>query len=188
VSAATDALAGASADLATALAEATIDPSDAIRLLLPLCTFEPLPVFGSGPLAGVIAEWQTAIMRNLHCAALSALALAASSYHPISYQDAFSLRALVCGAIDDEATRAADAGDGATYEALRDLRVAVSTDLAFRGANLPALVEVTTLVSMPSLAEAWDLYQDTSREPALVASADVPHPLFMPLSFPALSR
>jgi prophage DNA circulation protein len=185
---ATDAFAAASVDLATALAGATMDPADAVRLLLPLCTFEPRPVFGSGPLAGVIANWQTAIVRNMHCAALSSLAIAASAYQPISYQDALSLRSIVCDAIDAEATAAADAGDDATYQALRDLRIAVATDLALRGANLPALVEVTTLVSMPSLAEAWDLYQDTSREPALVASADAPHPLFMPLTFPALAR
>jgi hypothetical protein len=41
---------------------------------------------------------------------------------------------------------------------------------------------------MPSLAEAWTLYQDTPREPGLVASADPPHPLFMPTSFPALNQ
>jgi prophage DNA circulation protein len=188
VSAATDTFAAASVALATALTEATNDPADAIRLLLPLCSWQPSPVFGSGPLAGTITTWQTSIMRNLHCAALSALAVAASSYRPQSYQDALSLRTMVCSAIDLEATIAADAGDDATYQALRNLRVAVAVDLAVRGANLPALVEVQTLVSMPSLAEAWALYQDTSREPELVASADVPHPLFLPLSFAALSQ
>ena len=70
--------------------------------------------------------------------------------------------------------------------ALRDLRAAVALDLAVRGANLAALVEITTLVPMPSLAEAWTLYQDTAREPELVASANPPHPLFMPLQFAAL--
>lgn len=188
MSAATDAFAAASVALATALTEATNDPADAVRLLLPLCSWQPTPPFGSGPLAGVITQWQTSIMRNLHCAALAALATASASYQPQSYQDALSLRTIVCAAIDAEATVAADAGDDATYQALRNLRVAVAVDLAVRGANLPALVEVETLVSMPSLAEAWALYQDTSREPQLVASADAPHPLFLPLSFPALSQ
>jgi prophage DNA circulation protein len=64
----------------------------------------------------------------------------------------------------------------------------VSMDLAIRGANLAWLVEVRTAVSMPSLAEAWTLYQDTTREPAIVASSGVRHPLFMPLDFAALSR
>lgn len=188
MSAASDAFAAASAALAAALAASTADPADAVRLLLPLCTWQPTPVFGGGPLASVMAEYQAAIMRNLHCAALAALAVASSNYRPISYQDALALRQQVCGALDAEATIAADAGDDATYQALRDLRSAVALDLAIRGASLPALIEVTTAVPMPSLVEAWALYGDTSREPSLVASADPPHPLFMPLSFPALSQ
>lgn len=183
-----DAFAAAGVTLTTALAEATTDPADAIRLLLPLCSIEPAETVGSGPLAYTILKWRAALSSTLHCAALAALATAAAAYQPVSYQDAQSLRLTVCAAIDAEATVAADAGDDATYQALRALRAAVSLDLAVRGANLPVLVEVTTLVPMPSLAEAWALYQDTSREPALVAAADAPHPLFLPLSFPALSR
>ena len=188
MSAASDAFATASTQLAGAVAASTTDPADAVRLLLPLCTWAPPPVFGGGPLAAAVAKQQAAIVRNLHCAAIAALASACAGYKPISYQDAFSLRSIVCAAIDAEATLAADDGDDLTYQALRTLRVAVAVDLAVRGASLPALVEVTTLVSMPSLAEAWTLYQDTSREPELVASADAPHPLFLPLSFAALSR
>jgi prophage DNA circulation protein len=188
MSAVTDTFAAASQTLATALTNATNDPADAVRLLLPLCTWQPKPPFGSGPLAVAIAQSQAALVRNLHCAAIAGLARAAAAYRPISYEDALSLRSIVCAAIDAEATRAADAGDVLTYEALRNLRVAVAIDLAVRGASLPSLVEVQTLVSMPSLVEAWTLYQDTSREPELVASADAPHPLFLPLSFPALSR
>lgn len=187
MSAATDSFAAASAQLATALAQATNSPADAVRLLLPLCTWQPAPGFGSGPLAYTIAQWQAALTSNLHCAALAALATACAAYQPISYQDAQSLRLLAVGAINAEATVAADAGDDATYQALRNLAYAVAIDLALKGASLPMLVEVVTATSMPSLAEAWALYQDTSREPALVASADAPHPLFLPLSFPALA-
>jgi prophage DNA circulation protein len=188
MSAVTDAFAAASVDLTNTLAEATMDPADAIRLLLPLCTFEPAPVFGGGPLAYIIGQWQYYLAANMRAAALSALATACASYNPVSYQDAVSLRRMVCAQIDAEATLAADQGDDAMYDALKNLKYAVAIDLLLKGANLPMLVEVSTLVSMPSLAEAWTLYQDTSREPALVASADAPHPLFMPLSFPALSR
>ena len=49
-------------------------------------------------------------------------------------------------------------------------------------------VEIDTRAPMPSLAAAWTLYQDTPREPGLVASADPPHPLSMPLPFPALNQ
>lgn len=188
MSAATDAFAAASVALTTALAEATNDPADRVRLLLPLCSWQPVPIFGGGPLAAAVMTQQDALARNMHCAAIAELAVAAANYLPVSYQDALSLRQMVCGAIDAEATRAADSGDDATYEALRNLRVAVAVDLAIRGASLPVLIEAQTLVSMPSLAEAFDLYQDTSREPELVASANAPHPLFLPLSFPALSR
>jgi prophage DNA circulation protein len=99
-----------------------------------------------------------------------------------------AVRNAVCDALDAEATRAGDAGRDATYQALRDLRAAVALDLAVRGAGLAWLVEIETRQPMPSLAEAWTLYQDTPREPGLVASADPPHPLFMPTSFPALNQ
>src|SRR5271169_2832439 len=150
-------VAAAAVTLATALLEATTDPADAIRLLLPLTEWVPPPVPGSGPLAQQAQARQDALASNLRCAACAALAQAVPLYQPVSYQDAQSLRQLVCGALD----------------------------LAVRGANLAALVEITTQVPMPSLAEAWTLYQDTTREPQLVASANPPHPLFIPLSFPA---
>lgn len=180
-------LANAAATLATALLEATTDPADAIRLLLPLAQWIPPPLPGSGPLAQNAQNVQDAIASNLRCSACAALAQAATLYQPTSYQDAQSLRQLVCAALDAEATLSADAGRDATYQALRELRAAVALDLAVRGANLASLVEVTTRVPMPSLVEAFALYQDTTREPQLVASADPPHPLFMPLSFPALA-
>lgn len=180
-------LAAAAETLATALLEATTDPADAIRLLLPLAQWIPPPLPGSGPLAQNAQAVQDAIASNLRSSACAALAQAATLYQPSSYQDALSLRQLVCAALDAEATLSADAGRDATYQALRELRAAVALDLAVRGANLASLVEVTTRVPMPSLTEAWTLYQDTTREPQLVASADPSHPLFMPLSFPALA-
>lgn len=181
-------IAAASQTLATAVLDSTTDPADAIRLLVVLAGWMPSPIPGSGPLQQQAMIAQNALASNLRCAACVALATAAKNYQPLSYQDAQSVRKLVCDALDAEATRVADSFLDATYQALRDLRSAVALDLAVRGANLAVLVEVTTAVSMPSLVEAWTLYQDTSREPQLVASADPPHPLFMPTSFPALSR
>lgn len=178
----------AAVTLATALQESTTDPADAIRLLLPLAGWMPPALPGSGPLSVAAQSAQDALASNLRCAVCVALATAAQSYQPVSYQDALSVRYLVCAALDAEATRAADAMLDATYQALRDLRSAVALDLAVRGASLASLVEITTAVSMPSLTEAYALYQDTSREPQLVASAQPAHPLFLPTSFPALSR
>jgi prophage DNA circulation protein len=188
VSTASDDFAGASTALATALAASANDPADAIRLLIPLASFVPPPIAGTSAIAANANAAQDAIADNLRCAACAALATATQLYQPASYQDAQALRQTVCGVLDAEATLAADAGRDATYAALRALRTAVSYDLAIRGANLAYLVEVSTLVSMPSLAEAWTLYQDTTREPSIAASAGVAHPLFMPLAFPALSR
>jgi prophage DNA circulation protein len=188
VSDASDAFAAAGVALANALAASANDPADAIRLLLPLAGWVPPDIPGGGPLAVNARAAADAIASNLRCAACAALATATLDYGPISYQDAQAVRVAVCGALDAEATRAGDAGRDATYQALRDLRAAVALDLAVRGANLAWLVEIDTSAPMPSLAEAWTLYHDTPREPGLVASADPPHPLFMPTSFPALNE
>jgi prophage DNA circulation protein len=188
VSAETDAFADASEQLAQAVLAAINDPADAIRLLLPLASWVPVPAPGSSQSAIDARAAQDAIADNLRCAACAALASATQAYRPASYQDAQALRHAVCDVLDAQATRCADAGRDASFTALRDLRTAVSLDLAVRGANLAYLVEVTTATSMPSLAEAWTLYQDTTREPTLVAAADVAHPLFLPLEFPGLSR
>lgn len=182
------AFADAAKQVAAALLAATNDPADAIRLLLPLAAWMPPALPGSGPLWRSTQASREAMASKLRCSACAALARAATLYQPISYQDAQSVRLLVCEAIDAEAVRAADAGYDKSYAALRNLRTAVGLDFAVRGATLAMLVEVTTAVPMPSLAEAFTLYQDTTREPELVASSGAQHPLFLPLIFSALSR
>jgi prophage DNA circulation protein len=188
VTAATDAYNAAAWDLAAALEAAINDPADAVRLLLPLTAWMPPPIAGEGSLAASARRHVDALAAGLRAAACGALATATQAYRPASYEDARALRALVCDALDAEATRAADAGRQATYAALRELRGAVALDLAARGANLAWLVEVSTRAPMPSLAEAWALYQDPAREPSLVAAAAVRHPLFLPTAFVALTR
>lgn len=188
MSAQSDAFAAAAVALADALAASANDPADAIRMLLPLAGWIPPPIGGTGPLAVNARAAADAIASNLRCAACAALAGAVTVYAPASYQDAMAVRRVVCGALDAEATRCGDTGRDATYQALRELRAAVALDLAVRGANLAWLTEVETRASMPSLSESWRLYHDTPREPGLVASADPAHPLFMPLSFPALNQ
>src|SRR4029077_9138471 len=181
-----DQYAAAAAALADALLASANDPADAIRLLLPLTAWIPAPFPGDGALSQAATDAQDIAIATLRCAACAALGRAAQAYQPISYQDALATRQAVCGALDAEATRAADAGRDASYQALRELRAAVALDLAVRGANLAWLVDVTTAQTEPSLAEAWGLYQDTTREPGMVGSAEPPHPLFMPLDFPTL--
>jgi prophage DNA circulation protein len=180
-------MSAAAQQLTAALLASANDPADAIRLLLPLAGFDVTPIPGVGPLAQEAQAAQAAIAANLRQAACAALASASQAYQPVSYQDAQTIRAQVCGALDAEALRVADAGLDATWASLRTLRAAVAEDLALRGASLPSLITITTGVPMPSLAEAWTLYQDTTREPGLVASADPASPLFLPLTFPALA-
>jgi prophage DNA circulation protein len=187
VTAAAD-FAAASETLAAALLASANDPADAIRLLMPLCDYQPPRLPGAGPLSQAMRRAQEALAAKLRCDACAALARAVVLYQPSSYQDAQSLRLSVCGALEVEAIRNADAGNDATYQALRDLRTAVALDLALRGAYLATLVEVETLVPQPSLVQAWALYHDTTREPELVASAAPRHPLWLPLTFPALSQ
>lgn len=183
---ATDDFSAAAQALADAVAAAANDPAAAIRLLLPLAAWIPAPIPGSSGAWARAQGAQDALAANLRGAACAALAGAVTSYQPRSYQDAQALRVQVCGALDAEAVRCADAGRDATYLALRELRADVALDLMVRGAQLPSLVDVTTRQPTPSLAEAWTLYQDTTREPGLVASADPPRPLALPIDFPAL--
>lgn len=188
MSAASDAYAAAAGQLAQALVAALNDPADAVRLLLPLTGWVPVKLPGHGPLAAQANAAQDAIADTLRCAACAALGNATLAYRPSSYQDAQAVRKAVCDALDAQATRCADAGRDASYAALRFLRTAVALDLAVRGADLAWLIEVETPQPTPSLAEAWTLYHDTTREPAMVAAADVAHPLFLPITFPALTR
>ena len=127
--------------VAAALLAATTDPADAIRLLLPLCQWQPTPLPGSGPLWATAQATQDAMASNVRCAACAALARASALYQPASQQDAQALRLQVTGILDAEATICADAGRDASFAGLRDLRAAVALDLAVRGANLASLVE-----------------------------------------------
>lgn len=183
-----DDFAAASQALAEALQAAWNDPAEAIRLLLPLTSWQPRPFPGSGPLAQTANAAQAALAFNLRTNACASLGTAAQRYQPASYQDAAQVRQTVCTALQAQAVAAADQGMDATYAALRQLRADVALYFAVLGANLALLVEVTTRQPMPSLEEAWRLYQDTTREPQLVGAADPPHPLFLPVEYPALDR
>jgi prophage tail gpP-like protein len=68
------------------------------------------------------------------------------------------------------------------------LKTAVANDLTARTANLAALVVVKTPAPLPSLVQAYRLYQDLERADQLAAYADAPDPLFLPPAFRALSR
>ncbi|RJF85050.1 hypothetical protein D3877_11425 [Azospirillum cavernae] len=121
-------------------------------------------------------------------AALAEVARAAARYEPPSHDQAVETRSRVVELIDAEMTRAGDAGQDQTYQALRALRTAVSVDLTERGASLTRRVVVSTARPQPALVLAQRLYQDPARSDELVEQSGAIHPAFLPVSFNALAE
>lgn len=181
-------LAAAAQALASAVLAATVDPADAVRLLSMLAGFTPTDVNTSSQIGLAMADMQDAAGKVFRRAALASLAQAAATYQPSSYDDAVAVRTLVCGLLDAEIALAGDAGEDASYNALRALRVAVVQDLTARGASLAPIQTFTMSASLPSLALAQRLYRDPSRADELEIQIDPVHPLFCPATFKALAR
>ncbi|QHC35346.1 hypothetical protein [Komagataeibacter xylinus] len=169
-----------------ALRAACADPADAIRLLLSLANWTPSTQLSTAPVGAAIATLVSAMGQTLRRCALVSLANACSEYQPSSYNDALTVRAQVVQAFDIEILAAADAYQDATYQALRALRTAVIIDITTRGAQLAALVTVTTPAPDSALPMAYRLYGDATRADDLIGRADPVHPAFMPTSFEAL--
>jgi prophage DNA circulation protein len=178
----TDALAAAALNLTEAIRASTSNPLDAIRLLISLMN-APLPNY-TDPFATTAGLLTAALFRRC---CLTSMAMASADYQPASSTEANALIAQLGGLFDTEILAAADAEEDATYGALRDLRAAVIADLRARSASLPELITVALPGNLPSLAAAYRLYQDSTREPGMVNRANVIHPGFMPPSFEALS-
>ena len=109
------------------------------------------------------------------------------AYQPSSYDDAAALRVVLAAALDSEITAAGDAGEDASYTALKALRSAVVQDLTVRGASLPSIVTVNLQLPLPSLVIAHRLYLDASRSDQIAAESGAIHPAFCPTTFQALA-
>ncbi|GBQ69638.1 bacteriophage protein [Ameyamaea chiangmaiensis NBRC 103196] len=166
---------------------ALCDPSQQIAALVTLTSFTPVVITSSAPIGGAIATVQTATAMLCRQAALLSIAVACSTYEPTSSDDAEALQQQVAALFDDEATIAADAGNTATFLAMRGVRAKVLADLSARASALPSLMTVTRNAGLPALLLAQQLYQDGSRAPDLIRRANPVHPAFMPTSFEALS-
>jgi len=171
-----------------AIRGAAISPNDQIRLLGNLAQFQPTIASSGAPIGAAIAAAQNGIAAMLRRQALAGLAEAIAAYQPSSSNDAQAVMTSTVALLDAEILAAADSGDGTAYAFLRDLRTAVISDLSDRGAKLAQLQTYSFNASMPAIALAWRLYQDPTRVRDLIARADAPHPLFMPLQFEALNR
>lgn len=182
-----DFAASAQALAASVLASAN-DPADALRLLIKLADFTPVPLPSTAPIGMAIQTAQTASGDLFRRAAVVALARASATYQPSSYNDAIRVRDTVFDLLADEALIAADQGEDATYEALRALQMAVVQDLTARGANLATIETYNLQRALPAIVLAQRLYRDAARADELTLQADPIHPAFMPGQFQALSR
>ena len=178
VAAATASLATGIAATAEALRAAAQDPADQVALLSQLAVLTPTLTPDTSPIGQSLSTAQTAIAALCRRSALISLARACADYQPTSSNDAQTVLAGVVVLFDAEITIAGDAEDDASYLALRSLRTAVVNDLVARGANLPALVTVTTAEPQPSLVLGYLLYQDATRSDDIITRADPIHPAF----------
>lgn len=174
MSTASDTLATGIAAVADAIRTASNDPAVRIRLLTALADFVP----ASDPTG------TAALCRRM---ALIALCRAVSTYVPSSFQDAMTLRSRVASLLDAEILAAADAGQSASWQALRTLRQQVTSYLTSEGGALPSVVQETLPGPLPALAVAYRLYADATRADDLITRVDPPNPNFMPISFEALN-
>ena len=173
--------------LTEALRAACNNPADAVRLLSVLAAYEPAIAASTAPVTAAIGALSTAMGQLFRRAALTSLARACAAYQPSSYDDAVAIRTAVAAIFDVEIVAAADAGQDASYQALRALRAAVTNDLATRGQDLARLTVITTALPQPSLAIAYRLYRDATRSDDLIARVNPVDPGCMPTSFLALS-
>lgn len=162
----------------SALLVANPDPGQAIQSMLALIAVSPSTSLNA------TSNAVTDLIRRSACAGLGQ---ASSIYQPISYQDAQNIRQLICEAIQAEMDLAGDQGLDATYNSLRDLKLAVAQDMTQRGASLANMIVVSSPQPVSSLVWAQKLYQDSAREPELVNEGNPIHPCFMPTRFSALS-
>ena len=185
----TDTFAGSVQAMVAAVAGSSPAPQDQIRILGQVIAAAPAPTATSADgLGSWMLQAQTATASLVRRTAVIAMAQAAASYQPTSYDDAAAVRATVVAALDAEITVAGDSGEDRSYQTLRTLRAAVSQDLTTRGASLAHVQTYTTPVSLPSLVDAYAIYQDATQADALVAEVDPIHPAFMPTSFQALGK
>jgi len=180
---------GAAADtFVTAVAATAADPVDGISMLSALAAFHPAGTTTDSPIGQAMAAINDACAAHLRRVAIASLAETVASYQPASQNDAIAMQTAVTSIIDAEILVAGDAGDDASYDALRELRRAVVADLQARGAELATVGTFAFNASLPALALANRIYRDPARADGLVRQVDPIHPAFMPTTFDALAR
>lgn len=173
--------------LPDAMLAAISDPADQMRLMTSLAGYVPSGNTTTSVIGSAMASMQGACGDLFRRTSIAAVATASANYEPLSSDDAASVRTNVVRLIEQEMKVAGDQGADETYDALRTLRAAVTSDMNARGAGLAAIRTFTFQASLPSLVLANRIYRDTSRADELVVQANPPHPAFFPTAFKALN-
>lgn len=181
------ALSTAAQNSVAAIIAAAPNPLDAIRALLVLLEFVTPQYSTTAPIGTSINAATAAMGDLLRRSVAIALAQAALSYQPSSYNDAIYVRGLVFDALDNEIEIAGNEFDDNTFTTLRALQAAVAQDLTARGADLAPIATFTSKSPIPAPVWAYRLYRDVTRSDQIVSLVNPIHPAFMPVSFQALS-
>lgn len=182
------ACADAARDVIVSVRAATISPADQIRVLSTLAAYQPSVMNTTAPIGADVAAARTAMGNALRRSAIIGLAEAVEAAQPDSAEQAQAMLVSIITLLDAEIITAADSADSDSYAALRALRTTVVQDLSERGAQLAHIETYSFNASMPAITLAWRLYKDPTRTRDLIARADCPHPLFMPMQFEALDQ
>lgn len=112
-------------------------------------------------------------------------AVLSSAYE--SRSQAIETRARLVARFSGELALCTGAANLGLSVALQGLRGAAIDYLSKLITDLKPVLTVTSTLPLPSLVFAWQLYQDPTRAPEIVARNHVKHPSFMPERFEALS-
>lgn len=137
---------------------------------------EPLPP--AVTTANRLQAWRNSVAVNaLARRLLLTQAIGASSVMEATvYDDVVSVSGVLTSALDAEALTAGDSA----YLSLQGARVAVWRDLSARARGAARLKSYRPSMASPSLAIAYSLYGDATREGEIVARNRVRHPGFVP--------
>jgi hypothetical protein len=152
------------------------DPSGGLAVLTTWGNDLPLPM---NP---ILAAQQGALVGLVQAQAVMAVLAVYASIDWPSSQAATAARVQVQTMLDAQIDLAAAQGQDDLYRGWQAVSALAMRDLIVRAQALPALVEFTTLASMPSLVLAYRWYQDGGRGDELDLLNDVPDPMFMPLA------
>ncbi|MBV2180886.1 MAG: DNA circularization N-terminal domain-containing protein [Castellaniella sp.] len=184
----TSAYGNAAAEFVQSVAASAQDPADAVSMLSQLAGYAPqTTVASSSPIGAASTRVQSACAAHLRRVTIASLADAAGTYQPSSQDDAQALQTAVVALIDGEVLAAGDAGDDASYDALRVLRQTVVADMQSRGVDLAPIAAFTFASSLPALVLANRMYRDPSRADGLTQQVAPVHPAFFPQTFRALA-